>query len=138
MSDLFLGFWVMDAAHNIYEVGTPPLNGSYEITDEGGAYRFTMAWTAADGTSYQIDYRTIPDGQMHPYENPAQADALRTTRVDDRTLESESIKGGVVIAHGRRVLSEDGQTMFITQSGQRPDGTRFENRSVYYRQTKLQ
>lgn len=133
--NIFLGFWVMDTTQNEYEVGTPPQFGSYLIEDEGDAYKFTMAWTASDGQSFQMEYRTIPDGQEHPFENPAQVDALRTTRVDERTLDSESIKNGVVIAHGRRVLSEDGQTMFITQSGNRPDGTRFENRSVYYRKS---
>lgn len=134
MSDAFLGLWVMDAAKNDYEAGTPPLSGSYRIEDEGGSYKFTMTWTAANGESYQMDYRTIPDGQAHPFENPAQVDAIRTTRVDERTLDTESIKGDAVIAYGRRVLSADGQTMFITQSGNRPDGTRFENRSVYLKQ----
>jgi len=132
-NDPFLGYWVMDAAQNTYEAGTPPSAGSYRIEADGEAYRFTMTWTAADGQSHQMDYRTFPDGVAHPFENTAQVDALRTTRVDERTLDSESIKGDGVIAHGRRVLSEDGQTMFITQSGNRPDGTRFENRSVYLR-----
>jgi hypothetical protein len=92
-----------------------------------------MAWTSADGQPFQMDYRTTPDGVAYPYENPAVADTIRTTRVDANTLDTETTKGGKVIASGRRVLSPDGQSMTITQSGFRSDGTAFTNRSVYRR-----
>ena len=55
------------------------------------------------------------------------------TRVDERTLDSASFRDGVQIAHGRRELSDDANTMTVTQSGSRPDGTKFANVSVYVR-----
>ena len=131
--DAFLGHWEMDPAENRYEVGQPPQSGSYTIEPEGAAYLFKMAWTNAEGQPFQMEYRTTPDGVAYPYENPAVADTIRTTRVDEFTLDTETTKGGKVIATGRRVLSPDGRTMTITQSGLRPDGTAFTNLSIYRR-----
>lgn len=131
--DAFLGHWDMDPAENRYEAGQPPLSGSYTIEPEGAAYLFKMAWTSADGQPFQMDYRTTPDCVAYPYENPAVADTIKTTRVDAYTLDTETTKSGKVIVTGRRVLSPDGQTMTITQSGFLPDGTAFTNRSVYRR-----
>jgi hypothetical protein len=131
--DAFLGSWEMDPAENRYEAGQPPLSGGYTIVRDGADYRFFMAWTNADGQPFQMEYRTTPDGVAYPYENPAVADIIKTTRIDDFTLETETTKGGKIIATGRRVLSPDGQTMTIIQSGLRPDGTSFTNLSVYRR-----
>jgi len=123
----------MDPAENRYEAGQPPRSGSYTIEPEGDAYLFTMAWINAEGQPFEMEYRTTPNGIAYPYENPAVADTVRTTRVDTYTLDTETTKDGKVIATGRRVLSPDGQSMTITQSGSGPDGTAFTNLSVYRR-----
>jgi hypothetical protein len=131
--DAFFGHWEMDPAENRYEMGQPPVTASYHIEPFGEAYRFTLAWTDAEGNPYEMMYMTAPDGIAHPYENPAQADTIKTTRADARTLDTEITKNGVVLATGRRVLSMDGHAMTIAQSGTRPDGTAFTNLSVYRR-----
>ena len=133
IDDAFLGHWEMDPAENRYEAGQPPQSGSYTIEPDGESYLFKMAWTNVEGQPFEMEYRTTPDGIVYPYENPAVADTIQTTRVDAYTLDTETTKAGKVIAAGRRVLSPDGQTMTITQSGFRPDGTRFLNRSLYRR-----
>ena len=133
MSDAFLGHWEMDPAENRYEAGQPPQSGSYTIMRVGADYRFLMAWTNAEGQPFEMEYRTTPDGTAYPYENPAVADTIKTTRVDAYTLDTETTKDGKVIATGRRVLSTDSHAMTVTQSGFRPDGTAFTNRSIYRR-----
>lgn len=132
-NDAFIGHWEMDPAENRYEAGQPPRSGSYVIELEGDAYLFKMAWTNAEGQPFEMEYRTTPDGVAYPYENPAIADTIKTTRVDAYTLDTETMKDGKIIATGRRVLSPDGRTMTITQAGFRPDGTSFKNLSIYRR-----
>jgi hypothetical protein len=132
-NDAFLGQWEMDPAENRYEAGQPPLSGSYTIEPDGDTYRFLMAWTNAEGQPFEMEYRTTPDGVAYPYENPDVADTNKTTRVDAFTLDTETMKDGKSIATGRRVLSPDGRTMTIVQSGVRPDGTSFKNLSLYRR-----
>ena len=79
----------------------------------------------------QVD--AIPNGLDHPYDNPAIADAICYTVVDQFTLDSTAKMHGRVVAYARRVLSQDGKTMTVTQSGAKPDGSHFENVSVYRR-----
>jgi hypothetical protein len=74
-----------------------------------------------------------PDGEPHPYEDPAVADELTVVLSAPRTLDTIVHKDGRQIALGRRELSEDGKVLTVTQSGTRPDGTSFANVSVYDR-----
>ena len=92
-------------------------------------------WLDADGESYQVSFYGIPNGQEYAYENPEIADTLATTLVNAHTLDTTIKKNRRVLAHARRVLSADGQTMTITQSGINDKGTWFNNTSVYMRTT---
>ncbi len=136
--DLFCGYWEMDPAGNQYEMGEPPASASYIIEPFGEAYRITMAWMDYANNPFEMMYMTTPDGVEHAYENPAQADTIRSTRVDEHTFDTEVTKNGLIIATGRRVISADGQSMTVAQSGTRPNGTSFTNLSVYRRRAAAQ
>ena len=134
MSDLFTGTWIMDTSENQYEQGNPPQSGRYVISaNDDGSYHFHVDWETVDGQAMHTEFDGMPDGVHYPYENPLVADSVSFTRVDDRTLDSETIRAGQVIAHARRVLAADGQTMEVFQSGPLPDGGEFTNRSLYRR-----
>lgn len=130
MTDPFLGRWKLNPRDNQYEYGFAPQKGRYTMTWEDDHYLVKMAWINAEGKEVQMSYTTIPDGQPHSMEA---AGDLVTTRVDERTLDSEVIINGEVVAFARRVLSPDGQRMTVTQSGMTPDGTPYSNLSVYDR-----
>lgn len=131
--DLFVGEWEMDPASNQYEWGTPPQAGRYLIAPVDAGYLITMHWTTADGQAREMAYSGIPDGEWYPVaDNPA-VDAMSMTRVDERTLVTDARLGVRIVATGRRLLSQDGQSMTIHQSGMRPDGKPYTNTSVYRR-----
>lgn len=133
--DPFLGIWHLIPDQSRYEFGQPPASGTYILTANETSYTFTIQWTTADGQAMNATFDGIPDGQQYPYENPAIADAISLTRVNDRQLDSATFKNGQQIAHATRVLSANEQTMTITQTGQMPDGTPFSNISFYQRKT---
>jgi hypothetical protein len=91
-----------------------------------------MIWDTADGQHFEQSYEVIPDGQEYPYDTPG-VDAVMCVLVDPVTLDTTAKKNGQIVAHGRRTLSADGQTMTIVQSGQTPQGQPFRNLSVYHR-----
>lgn len=132
-TDPFLGQWELQPDQNHYELGTPPAQGTYIFESQGAGYLVTMKWTTVEGKSMEMTYSGIPDGLWYPVENNPGVDTMSMTRVDAQTLDSEARKGEVSVAHGRRVLSEDAQTMTIVQSGKTPDGQPFANTSVYRR-----
>jgi hypothetical protein len=126
--DLFVGTWQLDPMQNKYEFGDPPQQGQYIIVPHEAGYLVTMKWTNPAGKALEMQYEATPD-------NTPGVDSMSMTRIDEKTLDSAAMAGGQVIAYGRRVLSQDGQTMTITQSGKTPDGREFSNLSVYVRQS---
>lgn len=132
--DPFIGLWEFDPQGALYEFGQPPLSGRYHIQPDGDGYLITMEWSTAKGQSHRLSYRGIPDGKEYPSENPAVADTISMSRVDHRTLDSTAKKAGHVTSYARRVLSADGRTMTITQSGTMPEGQEFTNLSIYQKQ----
>ena len=103
----------------------------YRISLNGHKYVFDIAWETAEGQQFEAGFSGIPDGRQYPYENPQVADSLSLARVSELTLDSESFKGGISIAHARRELMDTGRVMRVTQSGQKPDGGTFRNVSYY-------
>jgi hypothetical protein len=132
--DAFLGTWVLDPAQSRYQFGQPPKSGSYKISARGNRYHTDIQWTDQTDRAFEASYDAVPDGVEHPYENPAVADAVSMTRINAYTLDSASVKDGQRIAYARRVLSEDGQIMTITQSGVNTQGDSYVNLAVYVKQ----
>ena len=132
-SDPFTGTWQLVPAESHYQFGPPPRRATYTIQAEGAGYAFRVEWMDAAGRERTVQFSGIPDGQEYPYENPAIADTVTTTRVDDRTLDTTAKRGGIVIQHARRVLSDDGRRMMVTQSGPTPGGGTYRNVAVYER-----
>jgi hypothetical protein len=135
--DRFIGLWELDPTQSDYQVGMPPQTGLYRIAPDanGSGYMISMSWTDAQGRESYAAYTAMPDGVHYPYENSDVADSISMTRLDERTLDSAIYKDGVCIAYSVRQLSDDGQLMQITQSGYAQDGSTFENRSLYVRQS---
>lgn len=128
--DPFVGIWTLDPDESDYQFGEPPASGTYTLEADGDAYNVTMIWTTVDGKPMEASYSSVPDGMEYPYDSPA-VDTVSMTRVDAYTLDSASKKDGQVIAYARRELSDDRQSMTITQSGTTPEGDPFANVSVY-------
>jgi predicted SnoaL-like aldol condensation-catalyzing enzyme len=128
----FVGVWRLDPAESRYEQGSPPLDGAYTITYDGEHLHFAVEWTGADGNVLGQVIEAMPDGQEHAYMGPG-VDSVCYTPVDALTLDSTALKAGQVVAHARRVLVDGGMRMEIVQSGLRPDGSAFANRSLYRR-----
>jgi hypothetical protein len=129
----FLGTWILDAGVSDYELGAPPQQGTYQLVPEGDQVAVVMDWTDAAGKDFHMVYYMTPDGVDHPYTDSPAVDAIVTTPVDARTLDTISKKDGNTVAVGRRELSEDGKTMRVIQSGKMPDGTSFSNVAIYRR-----
>ncbi len=132
MKDTFLGTWQLDPEQNNYQSGNPPKTGLYIIQPKDEGYLVTMKWTNQDNQDFEMSYEAIPDGKDYPTDAP-NVDSMSMTRVDEKTLDSSSMSGYTVIAFARRILSEDNNTMTITQSGKTPDGDDFANVSAYKR-----
>lgn len=130
----FLGIWALDPAQSEYQLGTPPQRGTYQLVPEGEQIAVAMDWTDAADKDFHMVYYMTPDGQDHPYPDSSAVDAIRSTLLDARTLETLSKKDGEIVASGLRELVDDGKTMRVIQAGKLPDGSTFQNIAVYLKQ----
>lgn len=128
----FLGKWQLQADQSDYDLGEPPASGLYRIVETDDGLRFYIEWTDTEGKEHALFFDAIPDGERHPHKGDG-ADETRLTLVAPNQLDSEAFVAGKRVAYAMRLLSDDGQTMRVTQSGWLPDGTQFDNLSIYHR-----
>ncbi len=129
----FLGTWLLMPETCIYEQGAPPRAGSYRIEDEGEALRFTIAWTAADGSTHEVTFAGRPDGVAVPFAGGDAVDAMSITLVSPRDLRSAAFWRGQERMVAQRQLDARGDAMRVTQVVRFADGTRAANVAVYRR-----
>jgi hypothetical protein len=83
----------------------------------------------------QYGYTTNLDGKDSTLTgNNPNADTLAVGRIDPRTLEAVSKKGGKVTVTQRNVLSADGKTRTVTTTGTDAKGQKVNNVAVFERQ----
>lgn len=129
----FLGTWILDTAKSDFEQGDPPKSATIKIEDEFGMATFSMNTVAADGEVTNDSFSGMPDGPEVKLGKSGLVDAMRLVFKDDNTLVSEARRGGLTIMKAERALSDDRQTMTVTQTVHLVDVASFTNVSVYRR-----
>lgn len=136
MRDNLLGTWELIPELSLYEAGTPPASGLYEISEGDGSIRFRARWTMAPGEAErETSFGGPADGTIVALPSAASAgpDALQITRVASRTLDSAALRGGAVIACARRVASRDGVLLAVVPETRGAAGQRRRDFQVYRR-----
>lgn len=135
-TDLYIGSWQLVPELSLYEFGTPPASGRYEIEHTDGGVQVRVRWTMLpNGPEQSTAFGGRVDGvpQDIPTASESAPDAFSLTRVDERTLDSAALRAGAVVAYARRVASADGALLAVVQEGQQPSGSRFRNFQIYRR-----
>ncbi|PCJ27099.1 MAG: hypothetical protein COA96_04070 [SAR86 cluster bacterium] len=100
----FLGKWKLSPEEALYEFGTPPSSGTYEIIKNGETLIFNMEWMDSKGESHNMSYSEICDGNFHELKDVPVADELRLTLKSNTLLESDARKNGVTVMSAQREL----------------------------------
>jgi hypothetical protein len=130
----WLGTWKMDAAKTKVSPGPAPksLDLKWEATPAGT--KFTSDGTGADGKPNHSAYVSKFDGKDVPYEGNPDADMCAPMKVDDNTYTNTWKKAGKPTITAKVVVSADGKTMTITQTGMNAKGQAVNNTFVYTKQ----
>lgn len=134
MENHFLGSWELDREQSRYQLGEPPLWGTYRIEAEEERLVFYMAWTAVNGDSHEASFSGIADGKEYALAETAVAHTICLFYEDPLNLVSTAKRDDALILHARRTLTDDLNTMHIVQSGHTEAGP-YANFSVYKRIT---
>ena len=130
-AEAWLGTWKLNTAKSKYSPGPAPKN-------------LTLTWKAtADGIEHAADgmngegqpmhsgYVTKYDNTDVPYTGNPDADMASAKKIDDNGYENVWKKDGKTTITAKVVVSKNGKTMTITQTGTNAKGQTVHNVAVY-------
>ncbi len=129
--DNWIGGWKLNAAKSTYSPGPAPksLTLKFEATPAGT--KLTSDGVNAEGKPTHGSYTSKFDGKDVPWEGNPDADMASPKKVDDHSYVNTWKKGGQVTVTSKAVVSADGKTLTITQTGKNAKGQPVNSTAVY-------
>ena len=132
--DNWLGNWKLNAAKSKYSPGPGPKSQTLKFEATPGGIKFTGDGVDADGKPTHSMYLSKFDGKDVSYEGNADADTAAPMKIDDNSYDNTWKKGGKATIAANVVVSADGKTMTITQTGTNAKGQAVNNTILYTKQ----
>jgi hypothetical protein len=132
-ADPIVGAWTLNVAKSKFSSNTDLTAGSRVYTEADGLYTLDQKLTGADGKvrSLRSQYR---DGKDVKQAGGGPADTTHATKIDANTWDFDLKKDGKVVGHVHRVVSADGKTLTVHNTGAKLSGATGEETLVYDRQ----
>src|SRR5262249_2697490 len=126
----FLGIWELSLAKSAITRGAPPRIETIVNTTERGGFRSLLATVTDARTTVEVHHYVF-DGAFHQTEGSDPRE-LSFTRVDPRTIQSDTRRNGSITVTRRLELSQDGRTLTVVASGTTGSGQRYVNDTRVY------
>ena len=133
-ADNWLGTWKLDAAKSNWSPGPAPKSLTLKFEATPGGIKFTGDGVGADGKATHSMFLSKFDGKDVPYEGNPDADMASPRKIDDNSYDNTWKKDGKATIAAKVVVSADGKTMTITQTGTNAKGEAVNNTIVYSKQ----
>jgi hypothetical protein len=130
----WLGTWKQDVAKSKFVPGPGPKSQTlkFEATKDG--IKLTSDGVSAEGKATHGEYVSKFDGKDVPWEGNPDADMASPKRIDDNSYENTWKKGGKTTITAKVVVSKDGKTLTVTQTGTDSQGRTVNRTAVYNKQ----
>jgi hypothetical protein len=133
-SSPFVGTWVLNIAHSIFDPGPPLKSHTFRIAQvRGGGFHDTIDYVKGDGSTIHLDFTAAFDGKYVPLTGSAEAKSVSVTQVNPTTFKYVFKKARKPVESGTFTVSKDGKTMQGTLSGKEADGTVWKYHYVFDR-----
>ncbi len=130
----WLGTWKLDLAKTKVSPGPAPKSLTLKFEATPGGIKFTGDGVGADGKPTHSRFLSRFDGKDVPYKGNPDADRAAPMKIDDNSYSNTWKKRRKVTISAKVVVSEDGKTLTITQTGKNAKGQAVNNTFVYDRQ----
>src|ERR1700730_3623831 len=129
-SDPFVGAWKLDVAKSKYDPGPAPKSQTRTWDSSG---KVTVEGINAAGKPVTYGYPIMNDGKDYPTVGsvPNGADMISSKKIDANTVEVHFKRGGKAAETTKFAVSDGGKTLTIAANGTNPDGSAFNNVSVW-------
>jgi hypothetical protein len=131
--DPFNGTWRLNPAKSKYTPGPAPEKAVVTIQSDGITQEVTTESTF-EGKVIKTSSKAKLDGTPAKVDGSPTADMTSVKKIDERTRELKSTKGGKTVSEAKAVLSADGKTITVTGKGLNPNGEKIEFTAVYEKQ----
>ena len=130
--DSNIGTWKLNVAKSRFSPGPAPKSQTlnYEAWGTDGV-KFTADGVGADGKPTRWEFQAKYDGKDNPFTGNPDADAIAFKRIDANTIEAITKMKGKVTGNTKVVVSADGKTRTLTQTGKNARGQDVSNLVVY-------
>ena len=130
-----IGMWKLNEAMSKFTPGaTKNTTVVYEIVGSGDNVKIIVDGTDKDGKPIHSEWTGKFDGKDYPVTGSAIEDTRAYTKIDDRTLDFTSKKGGKASVTGRVVIAPDGKRRTVTTTATDPSGKTMQSTAVYDKQ----
>ena len=134
-ADNNVGTWQLNLAKSNYSPGPAPKSQTLKIEAWGDdGVKYTADGFGADGKPTHTEFQAKYDGKDYPFKGNPDADVLSYRRIDANTLEATTTLKGKNKTAVKVVVSADGKTRTVTQTGTNAQGQALNVSSVYERQ----
>lgn len=128
-----MGTWKLNEAKSTIPAGAAK-NTTVTYEAAGDKIKVTVDGVDGEGKPAHNEWTGNFDGKDYPVTGDNASDTRSYKKVNDRTLELTTKKGGKVMATGTVVVSADGKTRTVTVSGTNAKGEKGKIVSVYDKQ----
>jgi hypothetical protein len=120
-ADPVVATWKLNVAKSTFSTGAPLKAGIRVYTEANGLYTLDQKLTGADGKemSNRVQYQ---DGKELKQATAGPADTTLAKKIDANTWDFDLKKDGKVVGHVHRVVSADGKTLTVNNTGMQLSG----------------
>ena len=129
-SDVQMGTWKLNEAKSKFAAGVTK-NQTVVYQAAGDQIKVTIDGTTADGKSVRIEWTGKFDGKFYPLTGDPNNDERSYKKIDARTMESSSKKGGKAIGIARIVVAPDGKSRTVTSTTTNAMGEKITSVAVF-------
>jgi hypothetical protein len=132
-ADPIVGSWKLNVAKSKFGSGQELKAASRVYTEANGVYTLDQKLTGADGKeiSYRVQYS---DGKDMKQDSGGPVDTTHANKVDANTWDFDLKKDGKVVGHVHRVVSADGKTLTVHNTGMMLSGVTGDQTLVFAKQ----
>ena len=134
-ADNNVGTWKLNLAKSSFSPGPAPKSQTLKIEAWGDdGLKYAADGVGPDGKPTHAEFQAKFDGKDVPFKGNPDADTLAYKRVDANTLEATTKMKGKTTLIAKVVVSKDGKTRTVTQTGTDAQGRTTKNVLVYEKQ----
>jgi hypothetical protein len=134
VADNWIGTWKLNVAKSKASPGPGPKSQTLTFTASPAGITLSTDGVMADGSVRKGFYTSKFDGKEVPWAGNPDADMAAPLRVDANNYTNTWKKGGKEVMKAKVVVSADGKSLTVSQTGKNAKGEDVNSTSVYERQ----